>query len=741
LAEAELEYRDKVSSAVYVKFPVDSGSHNLDLPSAGSCPLYAVVWTTTPWTLLANKAICYNLNLRYSVLRTSSGDHIIVLSTKVNEIQDIFDSSCEIVAEVDGSDLSKWKYTNPLRPEDGLLPFLPGEHVTAQSGSGLVHTAPGHGPEDYQIGLEHNLDIFCPVDEHGLYTGEVGQEFKGLDVLSSGNKAVLDALQNGGFLVHSEDYVHRYPHDWRSKQPVIIRTTKQWFAAVGGITPAEALKGVTMVPRMSYNRLAAMLEGRQDWCISRQRLWGVPIPVFYHKTSDNHIITDSTIEHIQQVFAEHGSDSWWRMPVAKLLPPSLAEQHEMYETGSDTMDVWFDSGTSWATVLKEHDGVADVYLEGSDQHRGWFQSSLITSYITQGKSPYRSVVCHGFVLDSGGTKMSKSIGNVISPDDIIGKEKFGADVMRLWVASSDFTSDVTLSEQILKQTNDNLQKIRSTCRFMIGNLSDFSLDDYLVPYKDLRVLDKYVLHLLHDFCNQVEDSYESYNFSKILHLVSAFVTSDLSAFYFDVIKDCLYCDAPDSSNRRAIQTTLHHIVNQFIMTLAPIVPHLTEEVSLHFPYPHEGAFRRGWQPCSNEWKSMQTAELLTTVREMRTVVMKALDTARSEKAIGSSLDATVTLYISDVEFVESLDALVEDSSKLFSEVLVVSGVNLLTQQFEDDRSGYNCEGMVSHRGREFQISVAVQPSTQHKCPRCWKYNSTAENKLCPRCHYVESMYT
>lgn len=599
LAEAELEYRTHTSRAIYLRFPLATPT-TVGASSDHRHQVSALVWTTTPWTLLSNRAVCYNPSHQYCVVRWRHSDGteemLLVGAERVDVLRGILsasgDDDLEVVSVVPGSSLAGVEYISPLEgggdagAKERRRPFLPGGHVAAAEGTGLVHTSPAHGFEDYSVGVAHGLDLECLVDGEGKFAAKVGGAYAGLSVLEAGTEAVISELRRSGLLVSESAHSHRYPYDWRTKKPIIIRATDQWFASVAALKAGAkaALAGVEMYPRTSVNRMLAMLDTRDDWCISRQRVWGVPIPVFYHKGTGEPLLTDESINHIGALVRQHGSGCWWELPVEKLLPPSMSAQADLYVRGSDTMDVWFDSGSSWASVLAESGYVADMYLEGSDQHRGWFQSSLLTSVAVLGGAPYRRVVTHGFVLDGQGVKMSKSLGNVISPADVVEGKGFGTDVLRLWVASSDFTSDVSVSDGILRQTNEVLQKVRNTCRFALGNLGDYDHARHSVPYRELSALDRYALHLLSRYCSEAHIAYDSLNFSKIYHLLVRLVPVDLSAFYFDVVKDRLYCESEGGRARRSTQTTLHHVLGCLTKSLAPIAPHLAEEIALHYPF-------------------------------------------------------------------------------------------------------------------------------------------------------------
>ena len=582
LAEAELEYKEHTSRAVYVLFPltrcpgVEPGAH-------------ALVWTTTPWTLVANQALCFHPKLSYSVIEMLAADGaertVVVGSACLPRLQSVLGlENVRVKSQIPGSVLAEFRYQHPLDSGRCSMPFLPAAHVTETEGTGLVHTAPAHGFEDHLVAVDNGLDLQCSVDERGCYTSQAGSDLEGKFALKKGNEEAISKLSGRGLLLHEHAHSHRYPYDWRTKKPVLIRSTEQWFASVSLLKEEakKALREVVFFPENSANRLAVMLDTRSDWCISRQRVWGVPIPVFYHRETNQPLINDDTIAHIESVFREHGSDSWWQLSTKQLLPPSLQPQADDYVPGADTMDVWFDSGSSWSSVLREEGGVADMYLEGSDQFRGWFQSSLLTSVAAQGRAPYRSVVTHDFVVDGKGMKMSKSIGNVISPAEVI--SEYGVDVMRLWVGTSSFTSMVHISDSGLQQTRDFLLKIRNTCRFLLGNLADFNPDRDLLDYPQLTALDRYMLHVLSCYSSEVTDAYESLNFSRLNNILTKFVPKDLSAFYFDIVKDRLYCEPSSSVSRRSVQSVLHHLLQVLVRSLAPITPHLAEEVALHYSF-------------------------------------------------------------------------------------------------------------------------------------------------------------
>lgn len=600
LAEAELEYQDRVSPSVYVLFPLESGGMtnigwgSLESESVGS-GVSALVWTTTPWTLVANRAICYHPDHAYSLVRLQEGGRTILLgSERLEELAPLL-GEYEVVGMVQGDQLKRLHYRSPL-DEDGTTPtqprpFLPATHVSDREGAGLVHTAPAHGQDDHTVGRQHGLDLSCLVDPRGKYTPEAGEELHGLSVLEEGSEAVCRKLAKTGALLHRRPYTHRYPHDWRTKEPVLLRATEQWFASVSSLkdqAKKAILNDVTMLPPFSTKRLLNLLESREDWCISRQRVWGVPLPIFYHRASGRPLIDERTVSRVRELIGRHGGDCWWERSVEELLPESMRHVAGEYVRGDDTMDVWFDSGSSWASVLQEggeEEGVADMYLEGNDQHRGWFQSSLLTSVAVRGRAPYRTVLTHGFVLDQAGDKMSKSLGNVVSPDDLLdkGKRNIGADAMRLWVASSDYFHHVQLSDVILKQRAELLRKLRITCRYMLGNLADFDPIEDALPYSDLSKVDRYLLHLLSEYNRQAVLSYEAMDFSDLTQALTTFVPNVLSSFYFDVMKDRLYCEERAGRKRRATQTVLHHTLWTFVQSLAPILPHLAEEVAQHPP--------------------------------------------------------------------------------------------------------------------------------------------------------------
>ncbi|PSB55674.1 isoleucine--tRNA ligase, partial [filamentous cyanobacterium CCP1] len=660
----------------------------------------------------------------------------------------LFGTKFVVKATLSGKDLEHSTYQHPLFDRQSPI-VIGGDYVTTESGTGLVHTAPGHGMDDFAVGQRYGLPVLSPVDDLGNFTAEAGQ-FEGLNVLKNANPAVIEALKEAGSLLKEEDYVHRYPYDWRTKKPVIYRATEQWFASVDGFREQamKAISEVRWIPAQGENRITAMVSERSDWCISRQRSWGVPIPVFYDEATDEPLLNEETIAHVQQIIAEHGSDAWWELSVEELLPEAYRNDGHTYRKGTDTMDVWFDSGSSWAAVAKQRDGLTypvDMYLEGSDQHRGWFQSSLLTSVATNGIAPYKTVLTHGFVLDEQGRKMSKSLGNVVDPAIVIegGKNQkeeppYGADVMRLWVSSVDYSSDVPLGKNILKQLADVYRKIRNTSRFLLGNLHDFDPAKHTVPYAELPELDRYMLHRMTEVFAEVTEAFETFQFFRFFQTVQNFCVVDLSNFYLDIAKDRLYISAEDSPRRRSCQTVLAVAIENLARAIAPVLSHLAEDIWQYLPYsvPHQSVFESGWVKLEAEWQQPELAATWEQIRKVRQEVNRVLEQARNDKAIGSSLEAKLLLYVADLELRQTL-ASMNPSDILSSNRVDELRYLFLTSQVELLDSPAKLEGL-KYQSQSDALGVGVVDAEGEKCDRCWNYSihvgeSEAHPLLCERC--------
>ncbi|BAB73030.1 isoleucine--tRNA ligase [Anabaena sp. FACHB-709] len=755
LAEAELEYPEgHTSRSIYAAFPVTSFAEAAKpllgeyLPDLG-----VAIWTTTPWTIPGNLAVAVNGDLNYSLVEVSrigaetqsNFKYLIVAADLVERLAATISAQLTVKATFKGKELEHTTYRHPLFDRESPV-VVGGDYITTESGTGLVHTAPGHGQEDYVVGLRYGLPILAPVDDNGDFTQEAGQ-FAGLNVLGEGNQAVIDALTAAGSLLKEEAYAHKYPYDWRTKKPTIFRATEQWFASVEGFRD-EALKAIAAVkwiPAQGENRITPMVAERSDWCISRQRSWGVPIPVFYDEETGEPLLNEETINYVQAIIAEKGSDAWWELSVAELLPESYRNNGRSYRRGTDTMDVWFDSGSSWASVVKQRPELrypADMYLEGSDQHRGWFQSSLLTSVSVNGIAPYKTVLTHGFVLDEQGRKMSKSEGNVVDPAIIIngGKDQkkeppYGADVMRLWASSVDYTGDVRLGGNIIKQLNDVRGKIRNTARFLLGSLYDFDPEKNAVQFEEMPQLDKYMLHRIREVFEEVTEAFESFQFFRFFQTVQNFCVVDLSNFYLDVAKDRLYISAPDAFRRRSCQTVIHIALENLARAIAPVLCHTAEDIWQYLPYktPYKSVFEAGWVQVEEKWHNPELAEFWQQLRQLRTDVNKVLEQARVEKMIGSSLEAKALIYVKDANSRKAIATLNPEVGNGVDELRYL----FLTSQVELlDSADKLQDGKYTSQSDSWGIGV-VNAEGQ-KCDRCWNYSThvgeSAEHPLlCERC--------
>ncbi|WZZ36650.1 hypothetical protein YC2023_020051 [Brassica napus] len=732
------------------------------------------VWTTTPWTIPANAAVAVNAKLQYSVVevQSSSEDESASTSNKKKMVGTVLKNqqklfvivATDLVPALEakwgvkliitktflGSYLEGFRYTHPVDKRDCPV-VIGGDYITTESGTGLVHTAPGHGQEDYATGLKYGLPIVSPVDDGGNFSEEAGQ-FRGLSVLGEGNIAVVSYLDENMSLLMEESYAHKYPYDWRTKKPTIFRATEQWFASVEGFRKAtmEAINNVKWIPHQAVNRITAMTSSRSDWCISRQRTWGVPIPVFYHVQTKEPLMNEETVDHVKSIISQKGSDAWWYMSVEDLLPEKYRDKAADYEKGTDTMDVWFDSGSSWAGVLGKREGLtfpADVYLEGTDQHRGWFQSSLLTSIATKGKAPYSSVITHGFVLDEKGMKMSKSLGLVFLCQDA---PAYGADVMRLWVSSVDYTGDVLVGPQILRQMSDIYRKLRGTLRYLLGNLHDWRVDN-AVPYQDLPIIDQHALFQLENVVKNIKECYENYQFFKIFQIIQRFTIVDLSNFYFDIAKDRLYTGGTSSFTRRSCQTVLSTHLLSILRVIAPIVPHLAEDVWQNLPFEYRNGdgsaakfvFELKWPTLNEQWLSFPAEDILFWERllELRTEVNKVLELARNGKLIGSSLEAKVYLHTPDAGMASKLLKMCEaqNEADTLQRIFITSQVELLSSIEKEMVSN------VQHTGEygegENKVWIGVSRAEGSKCERCWNYSGQVGSfsdhpTLCGRCFNV-----
>jgi isoleucyl-tRNA synthetase len=747
LAEAELEYPEgHVSRSLYTAFPMTSLTDAAQALATFMPDLGVAIWTTTPWTIPANLAVAVNPELQYAVVEVEPAQkhkYLIVAADLVERLAVKLGNKLTVKATIQGKELEHSTYRHPLFDRESPV-VIGGDYVTTESGTGLVHTAPGHGQEDYIVGQRYGLAILAPVDGDGNFTEEAGQ-FAGLNVLGNGNQAVVDALTAAGSLLKEEPYQHKYPYDWRTKKPTIFRATEQWFASVDGFRDEalQAIAKVKWIPAVGENRITPMVADRSDWCISRQRSWGVPIPVFYDEATGEPLLNAETIAYVQAIIAEKGSDAWWELPIAELMPESYRHNGKSYRKGTDTMDVWFDSGSSWAAVVEQRPELrypADIYLEGSDQHRGWFQSSLLTSVAVNGIAPYKTVLTHGFTLDEQGRKMSKSEGNVIDPAIVIsgGKNQkeeppYGADVLRLWVSSVDYTSDVSVSKNILKQMSETYRKIRNTARFLLGNLDDFDPAKDIVPYAQLAEVDRYMLHRMTEVFAEVTEAYNSFQFFRFFQTIQNFCVVDLSNFYLDVAKDRLYISATETLRRRSCQTVLQIALENLARAIAPVICHMAEDVwqSLPYPTPHKSVFEAGWVQLDSNWEKPELAELWQQIRQIRTEVNKVLEQARGEKTIGSSLEAKILLYIADEQLrskLNSLDAS-NDVDKL-RYLFIVSQVEMLSSPEKLQGLKYNLQSD--------SWGIGVVDAEGEKCDRCWNYSthvgeSVAHPLLCERC--------
>ena len=761
LAEAELEYPDDhVSPSIYIAFPmVEAAAAAKETLAPYMESLGVAIWTTTPWTIPANVAVSVNPELNYAVVESASGEpfkYLIVAKDLAEKLSETFGTGLTVVAELKGETLAKSTYRHPLAEKesafDRVSPIvIGGDYVTIESGTGLVHTAPGHGQEDFWVGQREGLPILSPVDERGNFTAEAGS-FEGLNVLKTANDAIIEALGEASYLLKHEPYSHKYPYDWRTKKPVIYRATEQWFASVKGFID-EALKAIDAVkwiPASGKNRITAMVSERSDWCISRQRSWGVPIPAFYDEETGEPLMTQETIAHVQAIVAEKGSDAWWELSVDELLPAAYRADGKTYVKGTDTMDVWFDSGSSWAGVLQQREELeypAEMYLEGSDQHRGWFQSSLLTSVAANGHAPYRQVLTHGYVLDENGRKMSKSLGNGVDPKVIIQggnnqkqEPPYGADVLRLWVSSVDYSGDMRLGMRNVKQMSDVYRKIRNTARFLLGNLHDFDPAKDAVPYEEMPELDRYMLHRMTAVFADVKAAFESYQFFQFFQTVQNFCVVDLSNFYLDIAKDRLYISAADSVRRRSCQTVLAIAIESLAKAIAPVLCHMAEDIWQSIPYSKsaESVFESGWVQLENKWQRPELTATWDQLRTLRDEANVVLEKARSDKAIGSSLEAKINLYAQDAGLRDRLAAMnpaksitlgshqVDELRYLF----LVSQVDLATRADELKGAKYSVE--------TGGVTIAVVDADGEKCDRCWNYSTyvgeSAEHPtICDRC--------
>ncbi|KAI4119725.1 MAG: hypothetical protein LQ345_000397 [Seirophora villosa] len=792
LAEAELEYRDDhISTAAYVKYPMDLDihhcggsqlrSHHQSRP--GCVRVDALIWTTTPWTLPANGAIAVRSDLLYYIVNNATHGHLLIASTAVAEVYKIFPDGFQIIDNIMGEHLVGQKYWDPnYGAETGERPILSGRFVSPNIGTGLVHLAPGHGMDDYETCQEHNIEAYAPVDDAGCFVANTlppwAKNLGGRPVLFEGNAWVVKALDLSGSLVKSYDYRHKYPYDWRTKQPVIIRATEQWFADIGQIQEAalESLAAVRFLPESGKERLRSLVSSRAEWCISRQRAWGVPIPALYHKDTGEAVMTSESVEHIIKVIAKRGTNAWFTDLEGDpgWIAPSLLDQHGLYKLrrGKDTMDVWFDSGTSWTTMLKDGKmqvcAPADVYLEGTDQHRGWFQSSLLTFIARQSMAatsqadsgaavaPFRTLITHGFVLDGEGRKMSKSIGNVISPEQIIEgtllqqksserHDALGPDALRLWVASTDYTSDVKLNSHFLQSIHTILSKYRITFRFMLGALQDFRGPLDFVPRK-LALQHQMAILKLRQVHDSVRRHYSNGEYSRAIADINRYIFQDVSAFYMEAVKDALYTDQGDA--RWQAQLTLL-MIHQCLQTmLAPVTPLLIEETWEHtsdyikatFPHP----LQTPWavqMAVLDRFEVPQLAKDLALLDEAREAVKAAQERARMAKNMGSSLDCYVML-----QFEEGVPGM-RHASECFRQyhsdlatVFVVSRVDVYVGSVPSHV--WTAEWMYSE---EFMVDgttaiAHVSKPSQAKCGRCWRFlapvGARREEAVCERCEGV-----
>ncbi len=712
LAEAEVEYKDRKDPSIYVPFTVEEGN---DKVSKGD---KLVIWTTTPWTLPGNTGVCAGANFDYS--RVKVGENIYVAATELVKplMEECGFENYEIIDTFKGEELLNVKYKHPFM--DRISPVVTADHVTLDTGTGLVHTAPAYGVDDFNAGKAYNLEMINGVNDQGYLTEESGM-FKGL-FFEDANKEITKWLDENGYLLKLKFITHSYPHDWRTKKPIIFRATTQWFCSVDKIKNEildEIENNVKFHTEWGKTRMHNMIEGRGDWCISRQRAWGVPLPIFYNEDGSE-ILDYDVMMHIAKLFREHGSNIWFEKEAKELLPKGYtnpASPNGNFTKEKDIMDVWFDSGTSFAGTLIERNMPfpADVYIEGSDQYRGWFNSSIICGVAAYGKSPYKELLSAGFIVDGKGLKMSKSGTNSVSPLEIVNKQ--GSDILRLWVASVDYTEDVKFSTDLLNQVGEAYRKIRNTYRFILGNLFDFDPDKEMIPYDKMPSADKYTLNTLNELVKNVRKEYDNYNYDEIYKLINNYV-NNLSNFYLDFTKDILYIEEADSLERRSVQTVLYKILKGLITLLAPILPYTSEEVYKLMPGKKEKSVHLENFPEVEEYKdSEELKEMWDIFFSIKDDVYKALEEARNEKIIGKSLEAKVYLNLRD-EDKETLKPIMSNLKQLF----IVSDVVITAEELP-----------------KYEYSkVKIQKFEGERCERCWNYFNAEDltDHLCPRCQVV-----
>lgn len=735
LAEAEIEYKNVSSPSIYVKMKANQDL----LDRIGMTEeTWVVIWTTTPWTLPANVAISLNPDFEYGVYKTEKGNLILGKDLAEQAFSAMEIENYELIKEFVGRDIERTTYQHPFLDRTGLV--ILGTHVTADAGTGCVHTAPGHGQDDYVVGTRYGLPVISPINHKGVLTEDAGQ-FAGL-FYAKANKEICAYLEGTGDLLKLKMIEHSYPHDWRSKTPVIFRATEQWFVNVEGSDIREralkALDDVTFIPAWGRNRIGSMLETRPDWCISRQRVWGVPIPVFYNVATGKEIFNRDILNRIIEIVKKEGTIAWVKYSAEELIGEELLEKYNLKDVElrkeTNIMDVWFDSGVSHRAVLETRGDLlhrpADLYLEGSDQHRGWFQTSLLTSIGSTHDAPFKNILTHGFVNDGEGKKMSKSVGNTVVPADVI--KVYGADILRLWCASVDYREDVKISDNILKQMAEAYRRVRNTARYILGNSNDFNPNTDRVPYEQLMEIDKWALHKLEVLKRKVTENYDKYEFYNLFQDIHYFAGVDMSAFYLDIIKDRLYTEGTNSIERRSAQTVMTEILVTLTKMIAPILSFTAEEIWETLPEvlkDKESVLLTDWYKENDEYLNPEIENKWVEIIKVRKEANKSLEKARQgkDRIIGNSLDAKVMLHSTDAEIQKFL---VENREKL-ELALIVSEVEIVENIDETFTKGEEAT----------DLYIKVLHAEGEKCERCWKYSKELGKDpehptLCPRCASV-----